>query len=373
MTRPAASPASSGTRFAPTAWLAFWVAAIVQATLYPWSGWRVPTVAPWSFLYEGWPRYWTWLDLVLNFVGYLPLGSLVALRLVRDRPRALAVLAATASSAVLSCALESVQAFLPARIPSSSDFLANTAGGAAGAALVAGVGPAGLQRVVQAGTRRLPLAATAGPSAVLLLLWVLMQWHPQPIAFASGELHGLLGTAAPEAARWLASIAAEPQHGPLLEAIAVAATVFGVGLLARDTLRPASGWALALPIGAAAAVKSAAGATLLGARHWLAWLDAGTQGGLLAGALALALTAWWSPRTRTLAAASAIALATVLFNLAPPNVYFQSTMAAWNQGQFANLNGLLRALACVWPFAAALWCLSRRKPHQPDPAACDLR
>lgn len=373
MTQPAASAPSAGTRLALTAWLAAWVAAIVHATLYPWSGWRAPTVAPWSFLFEGWPRYWTWFDLGLNFAGYLPLGLLTALRFARGRPGVPAVLGATTTAAVLSCALESVQAFLPARIPSVSDLLANTAGGAVGATLAARAGPASMQRLARAIVRRLPLAASAGPGALLLLLWVVMQWHPQPIAFGSGELHGLLATLAPDAGHWLAGAAAEPEQGPLLEAIAVAATVFGVGLLARDTLRPASGWAPALPIVAAAAVKSAAGAVLLGARHWLSWLDAGAQGGLLAGALGLALTAWWPPRTRGLAAAAALALATVLFNLAPPNVYFQSTMAAWNQGQFVNLNGLLRALACVWPFAAIAWCLGRRRPRGPEPIASDLR
>src|SRR5690606_37361114 len=335
--------------------------------LYPWTGWRAPTVAPWVFLLEGWPRYWTWLDLGFNFAGYLPLGFLAALRFARRRPGVVAALAATALSTALSFGLESLQALLPGRIASVSDLVANTAGGGAGAVLAAALGPVPLQRLANAAARRLPLAASAGPGALLMLLWLVVQWHPQPIAFASGELGSMLDTVSPAASRWLTALALAPEKGPLLEAIAVGATVFGVGLLARDTLRPASGWTMALPILAAAAVNSAASAALLGARHALAWLNAGTQGGLLAGALALALAAWWPSRARGLAAAAALALATALYNLAPPNVYFQSTMASWNQGELANLNGLLRALATVWPFAAIVWCLARLRSRGPRP------
>lgn len=367
MTRAAAPSASSGPRLALTAWLVAWAAAIVYATLYPWIGWRAPTVAPAAFLLDGWPRYWTGLDLGLNVVGYVPLGFLAALRFARGRPGIGAALAATTLAALLSFGLESLQALLPSRISSVSDLVANVAGGGAGAVVAAAIGPAPLQRLADATARHLPLAPAAGPGALLLLLWLVVQWRPQSIAFASGELGGLLATVAPGADRWLAGLALAPEHGPLLEATAVAATVFGVGLLARDTLRPATGWTIALPIVLAATVKSAASATLLGARHALAWLNAGTQGGLLAGALALALAAWWPSRVRGLAAAAALALATTLYNLAPPNVYFQSTMAAWNQGELANLNGLLRALAIVWPFAAILWCLARLRLRGPRP------
>jgi len=367
MTRAAAPSVAAGPRLALSAWLVAWVAAIVYATLYPWTGWRAPTVSPAAFLLDGWPRYFTWLDLGLNFAAYIPLGFLAALCFARGRPGLGAALVATALSALLSCGLETLQALLPVRIASVSDLVANTAGGGAGAAVAVALGPAPLQRLADASAGRLPLAAAAGPGALLLLLWLVVQWHPQPIAFASGELGGLLATVAPGAGRWLSGLALAPEQGPLLEASAVAATVFGVGLLARDTLRPASGWAIALPILLAAAVKSAASATLLGARHALAWLNAGTQGGLLAGALALALATWWPSRARGLAAAAALALATTLYNLAPPNVYFQSTLAAWNQGELANLNGLLRALAIVWPFAAILWCLARLRPRGPRP------
>ncbi|MCM5570968.1 VanZ family protein [Burkholderiaceae bacterium FT117] len=364
MTRSAAPSGPAGTRSPLAAWLLAWVAATVYGTLHPWSGWRAPTVQPLAFLLEGWPRYWTWQDLGLNFAAYLPLGLLATLLLGRALPRGAAALAAIGGAAALSCGLESLQALLPGRVSSLADLLANASGAAAGAALALAL-DAGRSL---AGTRRpMPLAAGSASGGLLLLWWLAVQWHPQAMAFASGELAPLLAVVSPAASEWLAGLAAPVEQGPLMEAIAVAATVVGVGLLARDALRPDSSWAVAAPMALAAAIKSAASATLLGGRHAAAWLNAGTQGGLLAGALVLALASWWPRRARLLAAALALAAATALYNLAPPNVYFASTMAAWNQGEWANLNGLLRALATVWPFAAIAWCVLRLRPRGPRP------
>ncbi|MFP5406054.1 MAG: hypothetical protein ACLGHY_06845, partial [Gammaproteobacteria bacterium] len=123
----------------------------------------------------------------------------------------------------------------------------------------------------------------------------------------------------------------------------------------------------AIPVLLAASAKSSATANLLGGRHALAWLSAGAQGGLLAGALLLALCLWWRPRVRLLTTIVALVCATLVNNLSPPNVYFLSTMAMWHQGGWANVNGLLRALAIVWPFAAIGWCLARLQRYRRRP------
>ena len=49
---------------APLAWI--YAGLIVYASLYPFSGWRVPGVSPWHFLLLPWSRWWTWFDLVSN-------------------------------------------------------------------------------------------------------------------------------------------------------------------------------------------------------------------------------------------------------------------------------------------------------------------
>ena len=59
----------------PLSWL--YTALIVYASLYPFAGWRVPGAVPFDFLLLGWPRWWTWFDLISNLLGYMPLGFLL--------------------------------------------------------------------------------------------------------------------------------------------------------------------------------------------------------------------------------------------------------------------------------------------------------
>jgi hypothetical protein len=69
----------------PLAWL--YAALIVYASLYPFTGWRVPGVSVANYLTLPWSRWWTWFDLVSNLLGYVPLGALIFGAPVRARGR----------------------------------------------------------------------------------------------------------------------------------------------------------------------------------------------------------------------------------------------------------------------------------------------
>ena len=77
------------------------------------------------------------VDVVVNIVGFLPLGFLLALLLLsrgRVRPLAL-VLLVTAAGAGISFAIEWIQVLMPSRYSSLLDFLLNTLGAALGAGI----------------------------------------------------------------------------------------------------------------------------------------------------------------------------------------------------------------------------------------------
>jgi VanZ family protein len=113
-------------------WL-IWLAAIVYGSLWPWQAWRDHGLAPWAFIADPWPRYWTWFDISSNVFLYLPLGLLLAGNL---RGAAwLVVLASTLIGALLSGLIEAAQSYLPQRIPSLLDCATNTLGSALGASL----------------------------------------------------------------------------------------------------------------------------------------------------------------------------------------------------------------------------------------------
>ena len=112
-----------------------YAALIVYASLYPFAEWRDQGIWPWAFLVAPLPRYWTWFDVVANVMGYVPLGFLLALAFMRSGRGRRAVLWATVLVALLSLLLETLQGFLPMRVPSNVDWALNVAGGWLGACL----------------------------------------------------------------------------------------------------------------------------------------------------------------------------------------------------------------------------------------------
>lgn len=344
--------------------LAAYVLLVVYASLYPLSGWRDPGGSAFAFLVAPWPRYVTAFDLGANFVGYLPYGLLCALVL---RPRVAAggaTLFAVFSAAALSLTLESLQSFLPARIASNVDVLANIAGaacgGIAGAALAPGLLGGGPLRRLRADSLVPGMATDLG--LTLLGLWLFAQLNPATLLFGTGDLRDLVaGSGERHAAQMFVSA----------EAATAAANLVAVALFASSMARPNSPLlgAVAGLIGVALLVKTLAFAILMRAEHVFAWLTPGAQLGLAIGAV-LAYAALRLPRVARLALAAVLLMvATVLVNLAPPNPYFAATLKVWEQGHFLNFNGLTRLVSAAWPFAALAYLVylasaQRRTPLQ---------
>ena len=51
---------------------------VAYASLYPFRTWRGPIDGAFSFLLAPWPRYYTFFDLLVNVLAYVPLGFLFA-------------------------------------------------------------------------------------------------------------------------------------------------------------------------------------------------------------------------------------------------------------------------------------------------------
>ena len=60
---------------------------VVYASLYPFSGWRIPNTDATHFLLSRWPAYVVASDVVLNVLAYVPLGLLLALSWMGRMPR----------------------------------------------------------------------------------------------------------------------------------------------------------------------------------------------------------------------------------------------------------------------------------------------
>lgn len=368
-----ASP-SSPSRLVPTA-LAAWAIALVWGSLYPMSGWRDRGAPLLGFLLDPWPRWWTGGDLVFNVAIYLPGGLLGAMLLRQGGWRRAALPLALLACSATALSLEALQSLLPGRVPSRMDWLANTAGALIGA-LAAPWG----ERAIASGQRALDarqaIGATDSALGVLLLVsWLAIQWPPQRLLFGQGDLQTLLSGVLALAGADVdpGSWRLAPAYTELLEALGVGAALVGIGLIVREVLptRTPRAAVTAALVMVAIAIKLT-GSASAGVVRMPGWLTAGAQGGLLTGAVLLALLASARRRTRLSLAIAALAASGACSTLLPLDPYFATAQGVRLAASWRNLEGLLRDAATAWPYLAIVWCALRLRaldPAVPMPAS----
>jgi len=345
-----------------------YVLLVIYASLHPFSGWRDQGIGAFAYLGGAWPRYVTAFDLVTNFAAYLPLGlfALLALHpLLRGTP---ALIAAGLAGCMLSLALETVQTYLPSRIPSNLDLATNGLGAFAGAALGLRFGVTLLGRgTMHALRHRWFLAGHQHDlGLVLLALWLFTQLNPETLLFGNGDLRDLLEH--PPAVLHPAQVFIQ------MEASVVACNLIAVGLFLSCLTRDGRSLRRLLPVllAWALALKTVAVGVLLKAQNVFAWLTPGALLGLAGGAVVL-LLAVTLPRVARLALAGMLLMAaTVLVNLAPENPYFANALQQWPQGYFLNFNGVTHLVSLTWPFAALFYLmLLAPRPAEAGPGIPD--
>jgi VanZ family protein len=329
---------------------AAYVLLVIYASLYPFSGWRDPGVLPIAFVIEPFPRSVWRFDVVINVLGYIPLGFL-AVAAVHPRLRGgKAAMLGIACAIVLSFMLESLQAYLPSRTSSNIDLLANAVGGALGALLgsvtaprllLAGKALAWRQGVFLPGTK-------IDLGLVLLALWLVSQLSPETLLFGTGDLRELFQS--PPGRHYPAELFLRVEAG-----VAFAnALALGLFLSCLSVRTLSARVVFLLLIVAALAERALAFGVLL---KDLLWITPGALAGLLAGCIA-ALFCISLPRTTRLAVAGlALMGATALVNLAPENPYMTASLALWQRGPFFNFNGVTHVVSASWPFVAMFYLI----------------
>ncbi|HLO63998.1 MAG TPA: VanZ family protein [Azonexus sp.] len=321
-----------------------WCGLVVYGSLHPFTGWRDTGVSPFAFLEGGWPRYWTVFDLAVNVAVYLPLGFFLTLALSRLPGRYTAMLVATLLAGGVSFGLETLQTWLPSRVPSNLDLACNTLGGLAGALWATAVGPRVFARIVALEHRLIAPIPHAELGLTLLGLWLLVPLSPETLLFGAGDLRQMFGLtgAMPFAA----------ESFVMIEASITAFNAVAVGLIVRMLcIRLLVAYAIVpLFLLLSLTVATLAAAILVSPSDALAWLTPGSRLGLLVGMAILAVAIALPATPRLMIAALSLMAGAVLVNLAPPNPYSAAALATWRQGHFLNFNGLTRLVATAWPF-----------------------
>lgn len=351
-----------------------YAALIVYASLYPFADWRDQGIAPWAYLWAPWPKYWTGFDFAVNVAGYVPFGFLCALAVLRTRGGASAwrvVLRATAAGAAIAFSMETLQSYLPVRIPSNVDLALNTAGTVIGAVLAAGLERLGAIAHWSRARSQWFVEESRG-GLVLLALWPFALLFPAAVTFGLGQVFERLEVAISE---WLLETPfidwlplRQFELEPLVPAVELLCVMLGAlvpcllgYLVARSVVQRVVMLPLILLTGVAASALSAA--LSYGPTHAWAWLDLPVQVGMAA-ALFAGMLLLLAPRRLCAALLLAgLVLQLSLLNQAPESAYFAQTLATWEQGRFIRFHGLAQWLGWAWPFAVLAYvvaALSRR-------------
>ena len=360
-----ADPRSGGfsphsVRLAWTLTLAY-LLVIAYASLRPFRDWRAPPQEVLHFLFSAWPPYITLRDVAVNVAAYLPLGFLFSIACGARIGPARGAIAATLAAAMVSLAMEAAQMFLPARIASNIDLLANTLGALLGSMAAPLFAPTrilgGKLHAARHQLFRDGMKAEAG--LVIVGLWLITQLHPTAQPFGSGGIRATFNLPA-----YLA-------HTPSLalgsQAIVVLLSLTGVGLmvcaLMRDAARPLP--VIASLIAAVLLIKIFTAVVFGLASAPVAWLTPGVMLGLLVGSTLLYGAAHLPRLAQLVVAAGCIAAATAVINLAPDNPYHSvpSLLLARGTSHFLSFSGIVRALSELWPLLAIgylAWVLGAR-------------
>ncbi|MEO5735392.1 MAG: VanZ family protein [Rubrivivax sp.] len=355
-----------------------WTLLILYASLYPFLGWRWPPGQDLATLVQLPRQGWGYtFDIWINGLGYLPLGALLTLAARRSGiSTGRSLLLAALLPALLSYATETLQHFVPGRVPAMEDFTMNSVGALGGALLALLAVVTGLVDRWHALRERWFARESAGALA-LLALWPVGLLFPAPLPLGLGQvgerlreslaglladvpwadgLHALLMMPAP---------AATPLR-PLTEILIVALGLLAPCTVADSVMRPG---ARRVAIALGALMLAVAGMTLstllnFGPRHALTWLGPAALPGLALG-LVLAVAVAPSPQ-RVAAGVGLVALTGLVVGVAqaPADPYFAQSLQAWEQGRFVRFHGLAQWVGWLWPFAAMGWLLLRlsRRP-----------
>lgn len=325
---------------------------IVNGSLYPFAGWRWPAEAPWAYLGAPWPRYLLSWEIPLNIAGYIPLGLLLAARILTRASPSTAMVGAGAGGLLLSLLLETLQVFIPGRIASNLDVASNGLG-----ALLGGVIAVAMDGSWDARTRFRQLRSSffvegyfADMATTLLLAWIFAQINPGL---------SLLGTSAFDKSGDADPLIDYSASGYfIVEGLLVGMNALFMlvllRLLTRSTQASLVGLALLALI--SAVLKTLGGAALLRLpAPWL-WLTPGALAGVIVATVVF--TAWsrqWQGSLKWLGVAAFAGVQVFSYAL-PRNPYLDMMLQPISTGHLSNLVGATWWTAQWWPWLALI-CL----------------
>lgn len=335
---------------------------ILFASLYPLRGWREHvSESVWDRLTE-WPRYYTYTDVWLNVIAYVPIGFLLTLLLRSKFTVMRASSLAIFGCVLLSLGMEIIQCYLPPRVPSALDVFCNGVGALLGAWAGIAVGEPWLLRGPLTKWRHewLHHGAWTDFGLLALVIWALTQFQPRLWLFGTGDFAHVL---------WPVTQTADSFIGYAL--IEMGVTAGGILALSAIVIGISRSHAATVTIGfvlVALVLRSIACAFIFAGRPFV-WVTPGALLGLIAGALLFWLLRNSRQKTVFWFGIVGLLLSVVFVNIAPANPYIDAAVITWRRGPFWSFSGTVRLISIVWPVLAAAYLMQRllRDPSRTAP------
>jgi hypothetical protein len=289
-------------------------------------------------------------DVSINILAYIPFGFLLVFAAYPRWRNFVALSMALGLSALLALSVETLQTWLPTRIPSLMDWWANIFGGLLGGLLAIPLGPQWLSgSVIRRRFDRwfgLNWAACA-----LFLLFPWSQIYPQSSWLGTGVWgHAIFGSI-----DWGTIVI----NQVVQETVITALCWLGVALLLSSGLRTkAPQWRILMGLLCLTVVmKTFFTALQFGSDFSLIWLTAGALWGMVLASLLLWRTLRLNQKTRFNLALLCLVSGTIAINILPDNPYFILNLRHWHQGRLLHFNELMRWVSVVWLPIALVWMI----------------
>ena len=307
-------------------------------------------IAAWAWLDAPLPRFITLFDVLVNILAYIPFGFLVMFAAYPRWRNYIALGIALFFSAALALSVETLQSWLPTRVPSQMDWWANILGGLLGGLLAIPLGP---QWLSGSALRRrfdqwfgLNWAACA-----LFLLFPWSQIYPQSSWLGTGVWgHAIFGSV-----DWGTLVI----NHVIQETIITSLCWLGIALLLSLGMRTkAPQWQILNGLlGFTVLIKTLFTALQFGAEFSLIWLTAGALWGMVLGSLLLRWALRFDLRVKFSIALICLLGTTIAVNVLPDNPYFILTLRHWYQGRLLHFNELMQWVSVVWLPLALIWMI----------------
>lgn len=327
--------------------LAVWALLLAYASLYPFVPLRLPTLEAVAGFFSR-PRYVTGFDVALNILAYVPLGTLACLYFRQSSEGVKPIVKALSFGAAFSFVMETCQLFIPNRIASMYDTLANAGGALWGAMVFADPVYSLVTRPLGELRERLLIPGVWGDAGlVLVMLWLIAQLNPALPFFGAGNIPG---------------VAAGVMQLEILQWAAVAMSIWGFGLFVSSLLKGENGTlrVTLVLLSVALWLKFTAASLMLQPHFAEEWVSVGRVIGLAVGIMLLVPSRRFG-RAGRIYLALVLVLAGALFSkivgaYSPLEDFLR--LFRWPYGQLASFATLTRFLHEVWPLMAVVFLIA---------------